>query len=224
MPSEITALAGKIGAGQHMASARLGDRSKAFSYAHARIYDDRPTLWGGELGVLDEIIAAGRFTFGFDPQRNNSVETMCELINLCRLSRLKLKLDFGDRRLFSFTSNYAAIDCAFDLGSSELQKPGFAFNIRRKNACKATAGTVLLNRPADIKIRNLHQVGPVAADRAFDLGSLESARTGCVHLYALHAFAAHLAHAKHDASPRKRVGRRVVINAHQGQARRALQR
>ena len=99
----ITALTGKIGAGQHMGNAGLRDRSKAFSYAHGGIYDNRPAFWGGELGVLDEIIAAGRFTLGFDPQRNNSVETMCEFINSCRLSRLQLKLNFGDRRLFPFS-------------------------------------------------------------------------------------------------------------------------
>jgi hypothetical protein len=91
-----------------------------------------PHFWGGELGVLDEIMTAGRFAPGFDPQRNNSVQPMCELINASRLSRLLLKFDFGDWRSFSSGSNCAAINCAFDLASSEPQKPGFAFNNRHK--------------------------------------------------------------------------------------------
>ncbi|HWU27316.1 MAG TPA: hypothetical protein VN154_13040, partial [Rhizomicrobium sp.] len=181
----IIVLVGEIGAGQHMSNARLGNRGKTFSHAHGGIDEDRPRLWGGEFGMLDEIIAAGLLTLGFDPQRNNSVETMREFVNAWRLSRFQLKLNFGDRRFFSFRSNYAAIDCAFDLGLSELQKPGFSFNIRRKNTCEVMAGTTLPNHPADIWICDLRQVGPVAADRALKLGTLEKACGSCVHFYAL---------------------------------------
>lgn len=174
---------------------------------------DRRGHWGGQPSILDEIITPSGLACRSNSQRDNSVETMRELKEARRLPRLELKQNFADRRLSSVSCDKAAIDCAFDLASSELKEPGLAHHICRKNRDKIVVGTAFLDQPANIWVYYPHQVGPIASDRAlqFDTSS-EPPTPSCVHLDGLLALASDLTHSEYDAAVQEREGRSVVIS------------
>src|ERR1035437_10034074 len=146
----IIALVGVIGAGQNVSNTSLRNSGEGVSYAHGWIEVDRRSRRGGEPSIIGEIITRGGLARRFDSQWDNGVKTMRELKETRRLPRLELKLNFADRRPSSVSRDNAAIDCAFDLASSELKEPSLAHHICRKDRDKIVVGTAFLDQPANI--------------------------------------------------------------------------
>src|ERR1019366_3735893 len=220
----IIALVGVIGAGQNVSNTSLRDSGEGVSYAHGWIDVDRRSHWGGEPSIIGEFITPGGLACRFDSQWDNGVKTICELKETFRLPPLELELNFADRRPSPVSRDNAAIDCAFDLASSELKEPSLAHHICRKDRDKIVVGTAFLDQPANIWVFDLHQVGPIAPDRAlqFDTSS-ETPTLSCIHLDGLHALAPDLAYPEYDAAPQEREGRSVVIGADKTLAGRVLE-